>query len=132
MKEFNFEQAKAEYNSIMFDYCWEHCTIGTRFSEDTDGWNLRDMVSEAQYHLDTCYEEGHAENEGRYPEYRKIDSSCILSEEKYRRVIRHNEQEKELHEYWLRKTRRLRTFVRKYKKHIEQLECVSGHCSDFD
>lgn len=131
-KTIDFEKAKAEYNSIMFDYCWEHCTIGTSFSENTEGWNLRDMVSEAQYHYETCYEEGHGESEGRCPEYLKLDSSCVLSQEKYRYVIHHNEQEKALHEHWLRKTRRLRNFIRKYEKHIQDIQCVDGHCSNFD
>ena len=132
MKTVNLEKAIIEFNSIMFDYCWEHCTIGTSFSENTEGWNLRDMVSEAQYHYDTCYESGNCNEEGRYPDYWELDSSCILSQEKYRRVIRHNESEKEMHEDWLRKTRRLRNFIRKYKNHIGELKCVNGHCSCWD
>ena len=132
MKKLNFEQVKTEYNDIMFAYCWEHCTVDTKYSENTEGWNLRDRVSEVQYHLDTCYEEGNAESEGRHPEYWKIDSSCILSKEKYDYVTRHNEQEKKSHEEWLKKTRRLRSFVRKYEKHIEEIQCIEGHCSCFD
>lgn len=128
----NLEKAKIEYNDIMFAYAWEHCTIGTRFSEGTENWNLRDMVSEVQYHYDTCYEDGNIQSEGRFPDYWKYDSTAILSQEKYRYITRHNEAEKELHDEWLEKTRRLRNFIRKYKKHIEDMECSEGHCSIWD
>lgn len=114
MKTVDFDKAKIEYNNIMFDYCWEHCTIGTSFSENTEGWNLRDMVSEAQYHYDTCYESGNLNEEGRYINYWEIDSSCLLDKRRYLSFIRHNNYVKEMHEEWLRKTRRLRTFITCY------------------
>lgn len=132
MKTVNVEKATFEFNSIMLDYGWEHCTIGTSFSENTEGWNLRDMVSEIQYHYDTCYESGNANEEGRYPDYWGIDGSCILSKEEYCRALRHNNYEKKMHEDWLRKTMRLRNFVRKYKNDIGELKCVTGHCSCWD
>lgn len=131
-KTVDLEKAKAEYNDIMEYIGREESTVGTSFSEDTDGWNLRDMVSEAQYHYECCYEDGNAQSEGRYPDYEQYDSSCILSKEKYRYVTRHNEREKEAHEHWLNRTRRLRNFIRKYKDHIQDLACVQGHCSCYD
>lgn len=131
-KVIDLKKATAEYNDLMEDYCWEHVTIGTRYSEDTDGWNLRDMVSEVQYHYDTCYEDGNCNSEGRYPDYWEIDNACMLSRELFRYYTRHNEGQKELHEEWLRKTRRLRAFIRKYKNHINDLVCVCGHCSIYD
>lgn len=119
MKEQDLKKAIKRYNSIMFDFCWEHCTIGTRFSEDTEGWNLRDMVSECQYHLDTCYEEGNLQSEG----------SDV--QELYDCNYSYNEVQS-IRKEWLSKTRRLRNFIEAYKPYIGDLKCVVGHCSDFD
>ena len=46
------------YNDIMFECSYEHSTIGTEFSESTDGWNLKDMIDEAEYLLGCYYEPG--------------------------------------------------------------------------
>lgn len=127
-----FEEAKKRYNEMMNDFGLEYLTIGERLSENTDNWNVRDMVSECQYQLDVCYEDDNANSEGRFPDYWEYDSTAILSEKRFRYITRHNENEKELHEEWLKKTRRLRSFIRKYKKHIEDIECTEGHCSMWD
>lgn len=128
-----FEEAKKRYNDMMYDFCLEHLTIGDdRLSENTDNWNLRDMVSECQYQLDVCYEDGNANNEGQYPDYWEYTSEDLLNKRKYDYVTRHNENEKELHKEWLSKTMRLRNFIRKYKKAAWEMECTEGHCSNFD
>ena len=119
MKELNLKKAIDRYNSIMMDFCWEHCTIGTSYSECTEEWNLRDMVSEAQYHLDTCYEEGNLQAEGSDLQelYDMGYSDCSV---------------KEIRKEWLSKTRRLRNFIEAYKPYITELKCFVGHCSKFD
>ena len=48
MKNFNLESATKRYNRIMNEICCEHLTIGTSYSENTDGWNIRDMVDEVE------------------------------------------------------------------------------------
>ena len=46
MKNLNIEKATQRYNNIMERLGYEHNTIGTRFSEDTENWNIRDMVAQ--------------------------------------------------------------------------------------
>lgn len=127
-----FEEAKKRYNTMMNDFALEHLTIGCRLSENTDNWNLRDMVSECQYQLDVCYEEGNDNNEGQYPDYWEITAEDILNKRKYDYLTSHNESEEELHKEWLSKTRRLRNFIRKYESAALTMECSEGHCSRFD
>ena len=127
-----FEEAKKKYNRLMFDLCIEHVTIGTRFSEDTENWNLRDMVSECQYTLDCCYEEGNANQEGQYPDIWKYTADDLMSKRRYDYVTRHNEEQKEMHKSWLSKTRRLRNFITKYAPLIKGMKCAQGHCSCYD
>lgn len=115
-----FENAKKEYNAIMYDIGCEFVTIGTRFSENTDEWTIRDMVSEAQYHLDCCYEDGNANAEAKDIVF--LMDAYGMSEECAR----------DDHASWLKKTRRLRNFVRKYKDLAMQEKCFQGHCSKFD
>lgn len=52
----NIEKVIQRYNNIMCSIGYEHCTIGTDFSESTEGWNLRDMVAECDYTLSTYFE----------------------------------------------------------------------------
>lgn len=40
-------------DDIMFAIGYEHNTINTHYSEDTNAWNLRDMVAEVAYVLDS-------------------------------------------------------------------------------
>jgi len=56
MKKVNMEKAIERYNSLMEMSGCEHATIGTRFSEGTEDWNLRDMVAECDYALSTYHE----------------------------------------------------------------------------
>lgn len=66
MKNLNMKSATKRYNDIMNGMGYEHNTINTRFSENTDGWNLRDMVAECDYVLSCYYEDGHCNSEMRY------------------------------------------------------------------
>lgn len=65
MKNKVYEQAKERYNKLMFSLCLEHRTIGTQYSEDTEGMTIKDMANECKYQHDTYYEEGHANHELR-------------------------------------------------------------------
>ena len=108
LDEKELKRATKRYNDIMETIGYEHNTIGTKFSEDTEGWNIRDMVAECDYTLDTYYEEGHANGDMRYsedPEERKM---------------------------WRSETGRLSRFIEKYKPYIRGVKCVEGHCSCYD
>lgn len=120
MKDMIFEDAKKKYNKLMNELGLEHLTIGTNFSEDTENWNIRDMVSECQYQLDVCYEEGNANSEGRYiDEY--MDMYCVSYDDAV-----------DAQKAWKSKTMKLRNFIRKYEKVAVTMSCTSGHCSKFD
>lgn len=131
-KELNIKEATKKYNEIMNDMCYEYNTIGTKFSENTENWNLRDMVSECQYILDCCYEEGNSNNVGQYPDYWQYTESDIMDRKRFNYVQCHNENEKELHKEWLSKTRRLKKFISKYSPHVKNMKCSMGHCSSWD
>lgn len=108
MKRLNMESAIKRYNNLMCDLAYEHVTIGTKLSENTNGWNIRDMVAECDYILSTYYEYGHVNEEMRhsyYPEERKA---------------------------WLSETGKLKRFINAYKPFIGGIKCVSGHCSKYD
>lgn len=105
MKNLNIESAIKKYNEIMEHCGYEHETIGTDFSEDTDDWNLRDMVAEMDYVLSTYYESGHCNNEMRYsdnPDERKA---------------------------WRNDTARIKRFIVKYAPFVTDMVCAAGHCS---
>lgn len=104
MKHLNMKKATERYNDIMMNICREHLTIETDFSENTDGWNIRDMVAECDYQLSTYYEVGHV-NEDLRREDRKM---------------------------WLSETGYLKRFIEAYKPFIDGVKCVSGHCSKYD
>lgn len=108
MKTLNLETAIKRYNGIMGDIGYEHNQIGTRFSENTENWNLRDMVAECDYALSCYYEDGHVNGEMRYsedPEERKT---------------------------WKSETGRLERFIKAYEPFIDDLVCFEGHCSKYD
>lgn len=107
MKNYNFEKAVKRYNNIMFDICIEHVTIGTNFSEDTDGWNIRDLVAECDYQLSCFYEDGHASADMRYgePDERK---------------------------FWRSATGKLERFIKAYEPYIEGITVKCNHCSQYD
>lgn len=115
-----FEEAKKRYNGMMNDFGLEYLTIGQRLSEDTDGWNIRDMVSECQYQLDVCYEDGNSNSDGRYIlDYMDMYGSTY-------------DEAEDAHKSWLSKTMRLRNFIKKYKEAALKMQCSVGHCSQFD
>lgn len=107
-KRLNMIVATKRYNDIMMDIGYEHNTIGTEYSEDTDGWNLRDMVAECDYTLSCYYEDGHCNAEMRYstdPEERRM---------------------------WKSETGRLRRFIKAYEPFIGDMVVATGHCSSYD
>lgn len=108
MKNLNMESAIKRYNNIMKKIGYEQNTINTRFSESTDGWNIRDMVAECDYKLSCYYEIGHANNDMRY--------SNDLEERKM----------------WRSDTGRLKRFIKTYEPFIKGIKCVSKHCSIYD
>lgn len=108
MKTLDMAKVTARYNRIMLTCCLEHVTIGTSFSEDTEGWNLRDMVAEADYWLDMYQDPNTASGEMRYdedPDVRKI---------------------------WRRDVGLLTRFIKAYEETIADMECTSRHTSKFD
>lgn len=108
MKELNIKTAVKKYNDLMMMLGYEYNTIGTDFSEDTENWNLRDMVSEARYILETYYEEGHCNCDMRY------------------------DSDKDVRRRWKTETTKLRNFIEKYKSYIVNMKCTVGHSSCFD
>ena len=108
MKHLNMKKAVERYNDIMYSICREHVTIGTRFSENTDGWNIRDMVAECDYQLSTYYEEGHCNGDMRYSD---------------------DEDDRKT---WRRETGRLKRFIKAYEPFIDDVVCKEGHCSQYD
>lgn len=108
MKQLNIAAATKRYNDLMFSLCYEHNTIGTKLSEDTEGWNLRDMVAEVDYVLSGYYESGHMNAEMRYSD---------------------DEEERKA---WRSETGKLKRFINAYEPFIGDLVCVSGHCSKYD
>ena len=104
--------AVKQYNDLMMDICREYHTIGTKYSEGTENWNLRDMVSEVQYTLDiwndpdcTYYQDAH-------------DNSQPESKDWYKQ--------------WMNDKARMKRFINKYAKEAMTMECTVDHCSDYD
>lgn len=108
MKQLHMESVIKRYNGIMNDLCYEHNTIGERLSENTEKWNLRDMVAECDYVLSTYYEDGHCNEE-----------------------LRHSDDADE-RKMWRSHTGRLRRFIKSYEPFIRDLICSEGHCSQYD
>ena len=101
------ESATKRYNDLMCMMCHEYLTIGTPESEDTDGWNVRDMVAECDYWLSTYYESGHVNND-------------LLDEGAEGRKT------------WRSETGKLRRFIDRYAPLIADMKCATGHCSKYD
>lgn len=104
MRNLNIQSAIKRYNNIMESLGYEHNTIGTEFSESTEGWNLRDMVAECDYVLSTYYESGHA----------------------------NADMKKEDYNVWRSETGKLKRFIEAYRPFVACLRCTSGHCSKYD
>lgn len=62
----NYEKARNRYNKIMFTLSYEHLSIGTRLSEDTEDYTIKDMVDECEYLLSTYYQDGHVNGDMRW------------------------------------------------------------------
>ena len=107
MNKLNFEAAKKRYNDIMYYIAIEYLTIGERYSENTENWNIRDMVAECDYQLSTYYEDGHCNEEMR-------------------------REDEEGRKRWYSETGRLKRFIEAYKPFIEGVKCADGHCSNYD
>ena len=108
-----FEKAVKEYNDIMNWMCLEHLTIGTSYSEDTEGWNLRDLVSEAQYHLDILR-----------------DPDCIEYQDAHMGWEYYGDRE--AFRIWSQQCKALEEFIKSYRKEALKMECTEGHCSEYD
>ena len=75
MKNLNMEAAIKRYNELMDITGYGHHTIGTKHSEGTEGWGLREMVDECAYVLSCYYEGGCCNSDMQYsddPEERKM------------------------------------------------------------
>ena len=105
-------KAITQYNNLMWVLMREHNTIGTKFSENTENWNLRDMVSEVQYTLD-IYE----------------DPTCIYWQEAH-------DPYQPAHKPWLKEwnqsRQRMKRFIAKYKDEAMTMNCTVDHSSIFD
>ena len=95
------------YNDIMEMCGYEHSTIGTRFSESTEGWNLRDMVAEADYLYSCYFESGHCRCDDRF-----------LSKEDYK--------------IWRKESGALKRWIDRFAPYAEDMVCAWGHCSQYD
>ena len=108
MKNLNMESALKRYNNLMYELGREHNTIGCTLSENTDEWNLRDMVAECDYELSTYYECGHCNEEMRH--------SADVDERKM----------------WRSEVGKLTRFIKTYEPFIDDMICAEGHCSKYD
>lgn len=107
-KTLDIKKAIKRYNGIMNDLAYEHNTIGTKLSENTENWNIRDMVAECDYVLSTYYEDGHINGDMRYSD---------------------NLEERKM---WKNETGRLKRFIETFEPFIADIQCTSGHCSEYD
>ena len=107
MKKVNMISAIKHYNDIIERIGYEHNTIGTKFSENTENWNLRDMVAECDYTLSTYYEDGHTNSDLKLGDSEEV-------------------------KMWKSETGMLIRFIKIYKPFVKDLKCSEGHCSSFD
>lgn len=47
-----------KYNKLMNSLCLEHLTIGTTYSQGTEGWGKEEMIKEVKYQLSLYYQWG--------------------------------------------------------------------------
>lgn len=59
----SFNKIVERYNKLMATIGYEHSSIETEYSENTEGWGVKEMVAECEYYLSTYYEGGHMNNE---------------------------------------------------------------------
>lgn len=103
--EKQMKSAVKKYNDIMEILGYEHNTIGTSLSENTENWNLRDMVAECDFVLFTYYEDGNANSDMRYSE---------------------DESERKM---WRSHVGMLKRFIKHWEPYINGMKCAEGHCS---
>ena len=115
MKKVNMETAIKRYNGIMETLGREHVTIGTRLSEGTENWNLRDMVSEMQYQLDFWNEPGTVPYDDAHD-----DSQPLCNGRKL------------WYANWVKEKKQMERFIDNYSRFIDDMECTTGHCSCYD
>ena len=107
MTQKEMKTALKRYNNIMEELGYEHNTIGTSLSEDTEGWNLRDMVAEMDFTLGTFYESGHCNED-----------------------LRHGSDEEK--KYWKSYVGKMSRFIKHYAPLVKGMRCAEGHYSKFD
>lgn len=95
------------YNDLMEMVGHEFSTIGTKWSESTEEFNLRDMVAECDYVLSCYYEVGHIFEEMRHGD--EYDRKC-----------------------WRNETARFKRFIKSYEPFIWDMKCSGCHCSKYD
>ena len=49
---------QTKYNNLMNSLCLEHLTIGTMYSQGTEGWGKEEMIKEVKYQLSLYYQWG--------------------------------------------------------------------------
>ena len=47
-----------KYNNLMNSLCLEHLTIGTMYSQGTEGWGKEEMIKEVKHQLSLYYQWG--------------------------------------------------------------------------
>ena len=103
MKHLNMQRAIDRYDRIMFDHVVEEaCTY------ENPGWNLRDMVAEADYYLGTFYDDGHAHSMLRDPD-----------DPDYEENIKE----------WRSATGKLKRFIVAYEPFVRDMVCTESHGS---
>ena len=107
LSERRMKTALKRYNDIMYDIACEFSSIGTSLSEDTENWNLRDMVAECDYWLSCYYESGNVRCDDRF-------------------------EGPEAYKEWRHETGILKRFIAAYEPYIADMVCNGGHCSKFD
>ena len=127
--ERRFKNAVKKYNEIMIQMGLDHNTIGTKLSERTEKWNLRDMVSECQYQLDCFSEEGHSYYEDLHAlDYDDMTLDDLMDKQKFRMHMANVNAV----EAAKRDMKALRGFINQYKNDVSGMQCHQGHCSMWD
>lgn len=94
-------RATKRYNKI----CWDHI-VEEADTYNNPGWNLRDIVAEANYWLGTFYDSGHVHD--TRDDWAWDDSG-------------------ELRKEWYSATGKLRRFVAAYAPYISGMTCTETH-----
>ncbi len=105
MKRLNFERAKERYDKICYAHLYEEAS-----TDENPNWNIRDIVSEADYWLGTFYDEGHTHYEMIDPIYADEDSR----------------------KEWRSAVGKLKRFISAYEPFIEGVICTENHGGKYD